>query len=77
MDEEDFFDDLVLYCMEADHTTSGENFHVRAFQIAEAALFRQRQEARKLYNPYRNLCLDKCYGESKTPLGEWIHFPHR
>lgn len=29
----------------------------------------------KLYNPYRNLYLDKCYGESKTPLGEWMYFP--
>ena len=23
---------------------------------------------------YRNLYLDKCYGESKTPLGAWMDF---
>ena len=75
VDEEDFFENLVLYCEEADHTASGGRFRDRAFCIVEAALREQRQEASKLYNPYRNLYLDKCYGESKTPLGEWMYFP--
>lgn len=30
------------------------------------------QKVRKLYN--RNLYLDKCYGESKSPLSEWMDF---
>lgn len=75
IDEEDFFENLVLYCEEADHTASGGRFRDRAFRIVETALRKQRQEASKLYNPYRNLYLDKCYGESKTPLGEWMYFP--
>ena len=74
MDEEVFFGNLVLYCMEADDATSGKDFYSRAFQIVEAALFQQRQETKKLYNPYRNLYLDKCYGESKRTLGEWMDF---
>lgn len=74
VDEEDFFGNLVLYCIEADRATSGKNFYSRVFQIVEAALFKQRQEAKKLYNPYRNLFLDKCYGESKRTLGEWMDF---
>ena len=59
MDEEDCFGNLVLYCIEADRATSSQNFYSRAFQIVEAALFKQRQEAKKLYNPYRNLFFGK------------------
>lgn len=64
MDEEDFFGNLVLYCIEADRATSGKNFYGRVFRIVEAALFKQRQEAKKLYNPYRNLFLESDDGES-------------
>ena len=75
VDEEDFFENLVLYCEEADHAASGGKFRDRALCIVKAALREQRQEASKLYNSYRNPYLDKCYGESKTPLGEWMYFP--
>lgn len=37
-------------------------------------LCEQRREAAKLYDPYRNLYLDKCYAEGKMPLGEWMNF---
>lgn len=40
----------------------------------EADLHEQMQQVRKLYNPYHNLYLDKCYGESKSPLSEWMDF---
>ena len=73
--KQDFFENLVLYCEEADHAASGGKFRDRALCIVKAALREQRQEASKLYNSYRNLYLDKCYGESKTPLGEWMYFP--
>lgn len=62
VDEEDFFGNLVLYCIEADRATSGKNFYGRVFQIVEAALFKQRQEAKKLYNPY-------CVRRSETTAG--------
>lgn len=75
VDEEDFFENLVLYCVEADHTASGGKYRDRALYILKAALREQRREASKLYNPYRNLHLDKCYGDSKIPLGEWMYFP--
>lgn len=74
VDEEDFFANLVLYCLEADCATSTGSFYSKASRIVEAALRKQRQEASKLYNPHRNLYLDKCYGESKVPLGAWMSF---
>lgn len=60
--------------MEADNAASGRNFFDRASSIIDAVLYEQRQEARKLYNPYTNVFLDKCYGESKTPLIECMDF---
>lgn len=44
--EEDFFGNLVLYCIEEDRAASCKNFYSRVLQIVEAALFKQRQEAK-------------------------------
>ena len=31
-----------------------------------------RREYNRLYSPYRSMSLDKCYGESETPMIEWL-----
>ena len=72
-DEADFFMDLVLHCEEAKHL-SGNMFLKQVCSAIEADLHEQMQQVRKLYNPYHNLYLDKCYGESKSPLSEWMDF---
>ena len=59
---------LVVHCAEAKLTTGG-TFLERACKAIEADLCEQ-----KLYNPYRNLYMDKCYGEGKQPLVEWMDF---
>lgn len=63
--------ELVVCCAEAE-ASSGSTFQKRACQKIDALLCEHIREANKLYDPYRNLYLDKCYGESKTPLGAWI-----
>jgi len=73
LDEPDFFMGLVVHCEEAE-LLSGGTFLERACKRIDADLYEQAQKVRKLYNPYRNLYLDKCYGESKRPLGEWMDF---
>ena len=65
--------DLVLHCEEANHL-SGNMFLKQVCGAIEADLHEQMQQVRKLYNPYHNLYLDKCYGESKSPLSEWMDF---
>lgn len=74
IEKEDFFSNLVLYCYEADSNHTHGTFCSRTYRLIDAMLSEQRQETRRLYNPHRNLYLDKCYGESKTPLGEWMNF---
>ena len=73
LDEPDFFIGLVVHCEEAE-LLSGGTFLERVCKRIDADLYEQTQKVRKLYNPYRNLYLDKCYGESKRPLGEWMDF---
>ncbi len=73
LDEADFFMGLVLHCEEAEHS-SGGTFLERACRRIDADLYEQTQKVRRLYNPYRNLYLDQCYGERKCPLGEWLDF---
>lgn len=73
LEEEDFFQELVLHCEEAE-LSSGGTFLERACRKIDAELYEQVQKAYRLYNPHRNLYLDKCYGESKRPLSEWMDF---
>lgn len=64
---------IVVHCAEAKLATGG-TFLERVRRAIEADLYKQKQEMRKLYNPYRNLYLDKCYGESKRPAVDWMDF---
>ena len=73
LDEPDFFIGLVVHCEEAE-LLSGGTFLERVCKRIDADLYEQAQKVRKLYNPYRNLYLDKCYGKSERPLGEWMDF---
>ena len=73
MDEEDYFSTLVLLCLEADRgRPSLRGFRARADRLIRAELETRRQETQTLYNPFKNLYLDQCYGDGKTPLGTWM-----
>lgn len=73
MEEEDFFHTLVMICEEEDNVSSTKNvFYRRACEHIENVLKKQKREQNELYNPYKNLYLDKCYGDSKRPLVEWL-----
>lgn len=73
MDEEDYFSTLVLLCLEADcGRPSTGGFRAQADRLIRTELKTRRQETQKLYNPFRNLYLDQCYGDSRTPLGAWL-----
>ena len=52
----------------------GVSFRRKAKQSIDAFLHKQSLEERNLYNPYRNLYLDHCYGDGNTPLGAWMDF---
>lgn len=73
MSKEDFFSMLVLLCLEVDQTkASGKSFKERACLRIRTELDEQKLKNRILYNPYKNLYFDKCYGDSDMPLGAWL-----
>lgn len=65
--------ELVVHCEEAEILPEG-TFLERAFKKIDAEPRETMRKVYKLYSPYRNLYLDKCYGESKRPLWEWMNF---
>ena len=72
---EDDFRDMMTICYEVAsvmHKKAG--FKGMAIKKIDEYLYEKRQEERRLYNPYKNLFLDKCYGDSKVPLGVWMDF---
>lgn len=71
--KDDFFYELVTLCIEAQHA-GGRDFLTRVCKSIDAALYEHKMMKRILYNPYRNLYMDQCYGDSKTPLIDWMDF---
>lgn len=69
----DFFYELVTLCIETQHV-GGRDFLARVCESIDAVLREHKMMMRFLYNPYRNLYMDKCYGDSKVPLVEWMDF---
>lgn len=68
MEKEDFFSNLVLCCYEADADCSRSKFLASACCKIDAMLSKQRKETAKLYNPYRNLYLEKMlWRKQNTP----------
>ena len=64
--------DLILCCYEA----IGDNGRFsgrKASQIIDTMKKKKSSDRNKLYNPYRNISLDQCIGESKTPVSEWLN----
>lgn len=75
MEEEDYFSTLVTLCFEADvRKTTPKKFYSQACRKIDTVLVERKRETQILYNPFRNLYLDKCYGDSKIPLGAWMNF---
>lgn len=73
---EDTFRDMMTVCFEVDHEVIHKKtrFKGAAIKKINEYLYKKRQEEHRLYNPYRTLFLDKCYGDSKVPLGAWMNF---
>ena len=70
--EQDELHDLIQCCYE----TIGGNGRFskrKASQIIHMMKEKQRRERYTLYNPYRNISLNQCIGESKTPVSEWLN----
>lgn len=74
MDKDDFLSTLICHCYEANQQKSFDAFFSIAYTMIQADLKDTKAEVTKIYNPFRNLFLDKCYGENNKPLVDWMDF---
>ena len=74
MDKEDFLSTLICHCYEANQQKSFDAFFSIAYTRIQADLKDTKAEVTKIYNPFRNLFLDKSYGENNKPLVDWMDF---
>lgn len=76
--DKDIFHEMITICLEVDaiaqKTRKKNQFKDRSIKEIDTYLSKKKMEDQKLYNPYRNLYLDKCYGDSEVPLEAWMNF---
>ena len=71
-EKSDFFHQLVESCYALQNLHPQSRFFSTVCAEIQLEIAESRRENSRLYNPYRNLCLNKCYGESKTPLIDYF-----
>ena len=68
--EDDLQEYITLYYEEA--AMGNKGIITRTQERIKAHIAAQNREITHLYNPYRNISLNQCFGESKTPVLEWL-----
>lgn len=68
----DDFHEMALICLEEMKEPNKKAISSAQKRIRDH--FREeRHKQRILYNPSRNISLNECIGESKTPVSEWLN----
>ncbi len=69
---EDQFHDMILCCYEI---AAGGRHNSFANEAKQQIMEMQKEERKRdnaINNPYRNFSLNQCFGDSKTPVSEWL-----
>lgn len=64
--------DMLLYCYEEQSKSKIFSTCRVRLRIQEHIREKNRQ-LKLLYNPYRNISLNQCVGDSDTPVSEWMN----
>jgi hypothetical protein len=70
--DQDFLHDLIVCCYEAMNERKAFS-KFRAKQIIDTMIRERNRENNILYNPFRNISINQCFGESKVPVSEWMN----
>ena len=70
---EDFFHDIVICCLSAEAKYRGDRFVECVSNLISEVIKKKNDEARDLYNPYKNISIDQCIGDSKIPVSDWLN----
>ena len=68
----DAFHDIAVICLE-EINVSNKRTRLNAQERIRNHFREENNKQRILYNPSRNISLNQCIGESKTPVSEWLN----
>lgn len=69
---EDELHEMILCCYDA-WAHSKRDAASRAITAIKDYFSERNREENILYNPYRNISLNQCIGDSTTPVSEWLN----
>ena len=69
---EDDLHDMISLCY-ATSSRSKFRFINKATKSIQQFFSERRQERNTLYNPYRNISLNQCIGDSNSPVSDWLN----
>ncbi|MEA4911555.1 MAG: hypothetical protein VB092_02950 [Oscillospiraceae bacterium] len=72
LSEDEFQECVLAYCAEM-HTNGKASRRDRVRERIRKSTAERRREENAIYNPYRNISLNQCFGESKVPISEWMN----
>ncbi len=64
--------DMIVFCLE-EGSRSKAAFKLIVRKRIEELIREKKRVDNHLYNPYRNISLNQCCGDSKTPASEWLN----
>ena len=70
--DQDLLHEMIVCCFEVAnvHKTFSKT---KAASSIETMVQKRNRESNILYNPYRNISLNQCVGESRVPVSEWMN----
>ena len=71
--DEDRFQDFVVAYYSVCKANQNRNRCTETRNRIQEMIKEQNRLNSKLYNPYRNISLNQCFGENKVPASEWLN----
>lgn len=71
--DEDHFQDFVVAYYSVCETSSKKNRCTEVRKAIQETVRQQHRVDNELYNPYRNISLNQCFGDSKASASEWLN----
>ena len=70
---EDFLHEMIVCCYSIKEIYKGKKLVEYAYKSISEIIKKENKEVRYLYNPYKNISLDQCVGDSIKPVSDWLN----
>lgn len=70
---EDFFHEMIVCCYNAKEKYCGNTFFKHVHSLISEVIKKQNNETQYLYNSHKNISINQCISDSKTPVSDWLN----